>query len=869
MVLKFLELGSIILILILFIVVVIIIIIIMTATQSNEVKVDVPVDSSLCVSPTTTKKSSSSSSLLTKALQIPSKDTDQPAFSQQDENDNNDDDDDDDENDLHTESSTTPISRGGKHWNFSDSSSSMFHMGHSDYTIPTSNLVPLHHNQHPPTPPPHHPSYPPPHHHHDDQQEKQEKQQTTPPTSPHRRTVMGKKVEMRYYQTETPPDSPTIKQLTMFQNNNNNLSPLTPARGLILTHHHYHPNQKQHPTSPTTRRTGDRFHHHHHSSFSSSSFSTSLHAQSLLLGIAFMAVWTPNNAMAPNLTEMANDFDMNEKDRDLYLGSYISLALGVFCLPISGLIGFMADFYKRKYLFVACVLGGSVSTFFTSTAQNFTALFWARLSCGGCMSASVPVAFSLLGDLFGVEERNAASSGLTAMMGLGMILGQVYAGTVGPSVGWPHPFVVSAVLQLITAILVALWVQEPPRGGKEKVLEELIKSGKKYDRQLTFQGFVHAMRHNRSNALLLWQGFFTSIPWGVVFCFLNDYLSQEKGFSVPDATFMVMLFGVGTAIGGIAGGYIGQECFKRDKKYLPYFMAISTFLGILPFSALLNTTFHSDQVGYLAMAYSILGGCIASLPSVSVRPCIINVNPPETRGAALTASNLLITLGRGIGPSCITLMGSVANLSRQTALNVTLSAFWTITALQLVFLAQTLPKDQDDMEAELARYAAAASDFIASKDSPPRTTAVTDHHQPGYHSIPTTSSPLRSMSQQPNNNNSSFLTIDDGSTTMTSIEEYMTSINTFDGLAAKQSLQFVSQGIKELKEEISLMGHCRPIVCGPEDFLSSSSSSSDDEEEQLVIREEEIVLPPDEIQRRKQAWKQKVSDSAKEDTPLL
>lgn len=751
------------------------------------------------------KSHASQSSLLTQALQLPNlRSSQEPVLSSATFYLND------------RTQANNPLSKEGKTFHFSDSSSTL-RMANSDYTVPTSNIL-------------------------EDDESSIPQQETTPPSSTNRRTVMGEKVEMRYYHSQTPqtpPDSPTV-HLTTFPTRN--LSPLTPARSLI----------SRHPSTPT-RRTGDRH-------ASSSSFSSSLHAQSLFLGIAFMAVWTPNNAMAPNLTEMATDFNMDDKDRDLYLGSYISLALGVFCLPISGLIGFMADFYKRKYLFVACVLGGAVSTFFTSTAQDFSSLFWARLSCGGCMSASVPVAFSMLGDLFGVEERNAASSGLTAMMGLGMILGQVYAGTVGPSLGWPHPFVVSAALQLVTAILVGLWVQEPTRGGKEKVLEALLKSGKKYDRQLTFQGFVHAMKHNRSNALLLWQGFFTSIPWGVVFCFLNDYLSQEKGFSVPDATFMVLLFGVGSAIGGIAGGYIGQLCVKRDKTHVAYFMAISTFLGILPFLALLNTTFDSTHVGYLAMTYSITGGIIASLPSVSVRPCIINVNPPETRGAALTASNLLITLGRGIGPSCITLMGSVANLSRQTALNVTLTSFWTITTLQLVFLAQTLPKDQDDMEAELARYAAEAADCAASVDSQSR-----KKDQPGYHSVPVSPPGSTVHSQQAN---TSFLMLDDGSTTMASIEEYMTSINNFDGLAAKQSLQFVSQGIRELKAEITLMGNaCAPMVCGPEDFASSSSDDDDgDDEEKIKEAEEELSF--EEIQRRKQVWK-KLSESAKEDTPLL
>ncbi|KAL3935031.1 MAG: hypothetical protein SGBAC_009367 [Bacillariaceae sp.] len=666
--------------------------------------------------------------------------------------------------------------------------------------------------------------------------------------------------------------------------------------------------------------------------------------------------------MAPNLTAMASDFHMaTDYDRDLYLGSYISLALGVFCLPISALLGFMADFYSRKYLFLACVVGGSLSTLWTAHAQTFVSLFWSRLSCGGCMSASVPVAFSLLGDLFAVEERNAASSGLTSMMGLGIIIGQVYAGTVGPQVGWPHVFVVSATLQAVTALFVLLWVQEPTRGGKEKALQDMISSGKKYDRQLTLRGFLDAMHKNRSNSILLWQGFFTSLPWGIIFVFLNDFLSQEKGFSVPDATMLVMLFGVGCAIGGIAGGYIGQVCLRYNRKFLPWFMAGTTAFGILPFVGLLETNFDNDKpysentsVGYLAMTYAILCGTVASLPSVNVRPCIINVNPPETRGAALTASNLFITLGRGIGPSCITLLG-IVGFSRRNAFNMTLTVFWIITAGQLMLLGYTLPKDQDDMEAELERYAAMQTggsglsddssgssststsmigeegdSLVENNEASSKLTKEQQENSKGANEtdalvpLPPRQrrmrSPLRrifgdngksSRHRHRNNSRPPFAnspyrpSMDDPSmSSMSSMEEYMTSINSFDGLAARQSLQFVSQGIRELKEELSLIGTACGPVCGPNSDLAAAISEDDDDD--IVIRNNittmetgNLGLPTfepttaatrrngadyrrggislSELDRRKQAWvqhkkvqKQKGTDEvANERTPLV
>lgn len=523
----------------------------------------------------------------------------------------------------------------------------------------------------------------------------------------------------------------------------------------------------------------------HSSSHYNSKFTTrplkvheTVHAQSLLLGLCFMAIWSPNNIMAPNLTQIAMYYNMTESERDLYLGSFLALATGVLSFPLSALIGIMTDIYSRKRLFVATAMGGAISAVATGMSPTYPYLLLARFFSGGFMSASVSVAFSLMGDLFATEERNAASSGLTAMMGLGIVLGQVYAGSIGNTMGWQHAFFVSSGMTVISGLGVAIWVQEPIRGGKEKVLQDMLQQGKRYDRKLTWRGFWHAMMHNRSNFILMAQGFFSSLPWGIIFVFLNDYLSQERGFSVPDATFIVLLFGVGCAIGGILGGYMGAWIQSINRTFLPLFMSLTTVLGVLPFLGLLNG--HTTNAhGLWAMMYSIMGGLIASMPAVNVRPCLINVNPPETRGASLTAANLIVNLARGIGPCCITIMGSIFRVSRQVSFNVTLVVFWVISAVQLCCLAQSLPHDQDKMEAELAHYAASAM----AATTPSAGLEFVGFEGSG---LPVT------YSETPDRPESSK-SLDEH--TLLSIEDRMT---TFDGTAARESLSFFQKGMSEI-----------------------------------------------------------------------
>jgi len=524
--------------------------------------------------------------------------------------------------------------------------------------------------------------------------------------------------------------------------------------------------------------------HRHRKKSKRRSVHETLHAQCLMLGLAFMAAWFPQNCMAPNLTEMAKDFGFNESERDIYLGANIALAAGVLSFPIAAGIGILADILNRKYLFCATVVLGGFSSYLTGVSQSYHQLFLARLLNGSFMSGSVPIAFSMLADLFDVNERNAASSGLTSMMGLGIILGQVYSGVVGSREGWRHPFYVSFLLSLITASLVLFLVKEPDRGCKEEVFKSLQKHGAKYERKLTWRGFVAAMRNNKSNIILISQGFFASIPWGVIFVFLNDYLSQERGFSVKDATYLVGVFGIGCAAGGILGGYWGQFFQSWNTSYLPFFMSATTFLGVFPFLFLLNGHNLNAQ-NFLVVTYSFLGGCLASMPSVCVRPCLINVNPPETRGAILTAANLAIQLARGAGPSCITLLGTIFNVNRQHSFNITLSVFWVISAIQLIFLAESLPKDQDTMNAELAEYAAKACEEAQA--------------------------PKKAIVRE----GSSFCV--DDSEPISIMEHHIVAVD------AGRSMRFVGTALREIGDGISTM---QPFNCKEE---TSSYCKSDDE----------------------------------------
>ena len=197
----------------------------------------------------------------------------------------------------------------------------------------------------------------------------------TSPTSSHRRVVNNETTATRHHDVSPTRHNPNIR----------------PHR----TNHHKHQPHHLHRPSHTRVRVHE-----------------TRHAQSLLLAAAFCAVWSPSNLLAPNLTAVAADFGFTEeKERDLYIGSYCALAVAVASLPVSALIGVYTDVvHSRKLLYCGTVLTGALACTATAYSQTYTQLLFCRWINGGCMAGSVPVAFSFLGDLFEASERNAASA---------------------------------------------------------------------------------------------------------------------------------------------------------------------------------------------------------------------------------------------------------------------------------------------------------------------------------------------------------------------------------------------------------------------------------------------------------------------------
>jgi DHA2 family multidrug resistance protein len=140
------------------------------------------------------------------------------------------------------------------------------------------------------------------------------------------------------------------------------------------------------------------------------------------------------------------------------LTSYI-VAAAIMTAPI----GWLADRFGRKKLFVTCVAGFTVASFLCALAQNIEEIVLFRLLQGMAGAALVPLSQSVLLDAYSVEERGSAM----AIWGIGVMLGPIMGPTLGAwltdNYSWHWVFLINLPIGVITVLGMLAFMEETHR----------------------------------------------------------------------------------------------------------------------------------------------------------------------------------------------------------------------------------------------------------------------------------------------------------------------------------------------------------------------------------------------------------------------
>src|SRR5262245_50347017 len=137
------------------------------------------------------------------------------------------------------------------------------------------------------------------------------------------------------------------------------------------------------------------------------------------------------------------------------LTSYI-VAAAIMTAPI----GWLADRFGRKKLFIACAAGFTVASVLCGLAHNIEQMVAFRLLQGMFGAALVPLSQSVLLDAYTLEERGSAM----AIWGIGVMLGPIMGPTLGAwlteTYSWHWVFLVNLPVGIFTVLGLAAFMEE-------------------------------------------------------------------------------------------------------------------------------------------------------------------------------------------------------------------------------------------------------------------------------------------------------------------------------------------------------------------------------------------------------------------------
>jgi MFS family permease len=152
-------------------------------------------------------------------------------------------------------------------------------------------------------------------------------------------------------------------------------------------------------TTDHTVRPSDDNNNHNNGYMKSSSHRWALG----LFSITTVLLFADQNLMSPNLTTIADEFDMNDEERDRKLGGNISLAFFLLGAPASFVVGLLADTQDRSKVFGWTVFIGEMACFLTYFVRSYNQLYICRAVTGFSLGGALPVIYSILGDLYSAE----------------------------------------------------------------------------------------------------------------------------------------------------------------------------------------------------------------------------------------------------------------------------------------------------------------------------------------------------------------------------------------------------------------------------------------------------------------------------------
>jgi len=244
---------------------------------------------------------------------------------------------------------------------------------------------------------------------------------------------------------------------------------------------------------------------------------------------------------------------------DTQLGIVNGLAFAVLNVVLGLVIARMAERRRRVSLIAVGTLLWSIATAACGLAATYVQLVLARVGVGVGEAVGLPSTYSVVSDYFPPERRATMMSMLNLAPPIGAFIGASGGALIAQLYGWRTALLVAAVPGLILALLLALFIAEPRRGGLDAggSSGEVPPIGTVIGRYLRWP----TMRH-----MLLGSTVASMVGFGLN-AFLAAYLVRRFGFTLVQAGLVAgMVASLPSTLSILGAGWVSDRLARRGNR---------------------------------------------------------------------------------------------------------------------------------------------------------------------------------------------------------------------------------------------------------------------------------------------------------------